>query len=190
MSYWKIIPEELIDWIERRKNPERYAWLILTLTREANWGTGTYSDGIQIHKGQVRITLRKLAKKLKCSLDTIRRLVYSLEKAGWLKVHSKNNITIISLLWLTQPVHLSDANPFTPDKKPVHQPEQPKESATKNISHQPEHQPVQDKQQTRSSSESQPVIRNNTKINTQRIIELRRQILTQLLRKEKRLIEG
>jgi len=122
MNYFRIIPDELIDWIEQRRNPERYSRLILILVREANWATGTYKDGVQLHKGQVRITLRKLAQRLDCSLDTVRRLVYSLEKAGWLQVTNENNVTIISLLWLTKPVHLSASNPFTSTHKPVHKP--------------------------------------------------------------------
>jgi len=51
MGYWKIIPEELIDWIEEKtSNPERYHRLVNYLIRIVNWGDGTYHDGVEVKK--------------------------------------------------------------------------------------------------------------------------------------------
>ena len=176
MNPFRIIPDELIDWIEKRKNPERYAWLVLTLTREANWATGTYKDGVQIHRGQVRITLRKLAKKLKCSLDSIHRLISALQQAGWIKVSNQNNVTVISLLWLTQPEHLLSLNPNTSSEKPERQPEQGKGSDARDSLAQPERQPEHESQETRTPFSAQPEIRSirsNIEVKENEIKEVR-----------------
>ena len=100
MNYFRIIPDELIDWIEQRRNPERYYRLVILLLRLSNWGNGTYNDGVEIKKGQVRITLRKLSQKTGYSLTAIHKLLKRLSSAGWVSISNQNSLTVITLLWL------------------------------------------------------------------------------------------
>jgi hypothetical protein len=160
MSYWRIIPDKLIDWIEQTKNPERYARLILLLIRLANWGDGIYSDGIEVKRGQIRITGRKLAQRLGYSKSAVNRLLLSLQKAGWVELSSQNNLTIISLLWLTQPGHLEAFKRDTQSQKVGHQAGHDKQKEQRATTLHTGHQAGHDKQESGTPESGQAGIRS------------------------------
>jgi len=163
MNYWKIIPDKLVDWIEQQRNPERYYRIVILLLRISNWGNGTYKDGVKVKKGQKRITLRKLAQITGYSLDSVHRIIKNLQKSGWIDFYNRNNLTIITLTWITKPEHLKASNPNTQTPKPEHQPEHTEQSTTIATQSYPEHQPEHTNNETRTPKTAKPEIRNNNK---------------------------
>jgi len=163
MKQFRILPDALIDWIEQTKNPERYARLILLLIRLANWGDGTYSDGIEVKRGQIRITGRKLAQRLGYSKSAVNRLLLSLQKAGWVELSSQNNLTIISLLWLTQAGHLEAFKRDTQSQKAGHQAGHDKQKEQRATTLHTGHQAGHHKQESGTPESGQAGIRNNKK---------------------------
>jgi len=160
MKQFRILPDALIDWIERQRVPERYYRLVALLLRYANWASGTYSDGVELQKGQVRLTLRKLAKITGYSLDAVHRLVRRLSTAGWVELSTNGNLTIITLTWLAKPEHLEASNPNTQTPKPERQPEHAKQSTTIAIQPYPERQPEHPDAETRTPETAKPEIRS------------------------------
>ena len=176
MGYWKIIPEELIDWIEgKTSNPERYHRLINYLIRIVNWGDGTYSDGVEVKRGEKRISINELAKKLKYSYGSTWEMLKNLEKAGWISIFSQYKLTIISLNWLkhcdTRTDNRFSKNPITesenPDSKSDNKPDNSKTSATNskaNLSDNKSDSTSDNKiSKFRYQNQAQADIRNNTK---------------------------
>ena len=175
MSYWKIIPEELIDWIEEKtSNPERYHRLVNYLIRIVNWGDGTYSDGVKVKRGEKRISINELAKKLKYSYGSTWEMLKNLEKAGWISIFSHYKLTIISLNWLkhcdTRTDNRFSENPITEpensDNKPDNKSDNSKTGATSSKANLPDNKPdnTSDSKisKSRYQNQAQADIRNNT----------------------------
>ena len=163
MNYWKIIPDKLVDWIEQTKNPERYARLILLLSRLSNWGDGTYSDGVAVKRGQVRITLRKLAQKTGYSLTAIHKLLKRLSNAGWITISNQNSLTIITLHWLYEGEHQNTLKVNTKSLKGEQQGEQKNKSNTIAQDTKGEQQGEQEIAERLTPKQAQGEIRNNKK---------------------------
>ena len=165
-SYWKTIPDALIDWVEKTRAPERYYRIIAILLRNSNWGSGVYRDGVKVERGQARITLHKLSEKTGYSLAAIRRLLKQLQKNGWVKIQSQNNLTIISLVWITEPAHLLKLNRNTFPKKAKHKAEHQKPCTPILLSGQEAHKAEHHSKGTGAPLEAQPELRNKRSIET------------------------
>ena len=163
MSYWKIIPEELIDWIEKTKAPERYHRLVNILLRLSNWADGTYNDGVEVKKGQVRLTLRKLSQKTGYSLTAIHKLLKRLSIAGWISISNQNSLTVITLNWLYEGEHPEAVKVNTNPQKGEHQGKQENQTNTIATKTEGEHQGEQKIQERCTPEKPEGEIRNNTK---------------------------
>ncbi len=163
MSYWKIIPEELIDWIEKTKAPERYHRLVNILLRMSNWADGTYNDGVEVKKGQVRLTLRKLSQKTGYSLTAIHKLLKRLSSAGWISVSNQNSLTVITLNWLYEGEHPKAVKVNTNSQKGEHQGKQEKQINATATNNKGERKGEQKIQERCTPKKAKGEIRNNTK---------------------------
>jgi len=169
MGYGKILPDSLIDWIERTRAPERYYRLVAILLRNSNWGDGTYSDGVKLKRGQVRVTERKLAKILGYSKSAINRLLLNLKNAGWIEIQSENNLTIISLVWITKAGHPNRSKRDTVKVQAGHQAGQENTSETRDKKHQEEHKTGRQTQESGTPKSTQAGIGNIRIIETKEL---------------------
>lgn len=115
MGYIKLHKQILEHWVFDNDTSLK-AWLYLLCN-------ANYSDTIEtiknqkviLKRGQLTISLRTLALKLKCSLQTLRTILYNLEKDNMINIQSTHLFTIVTICNYESYQNGKKANQHTPN---------------------------------------------------------------------------